>query len=279
MARTVARKAFTLEMKFPLGQGELDDVEETHPLVSPFKRAVNTGEETGSWLYLLANLPDGGAPLVIGTVVWTVGQRFLFFPGGKRKEVWSDPANQDLSGRSVDHLTLKLDSGMKSFDQHVTVLGPGETHGRRQSGRICEGYMHPWFTLLLNDFFNYSLLPRVFRFKFEIPATDVDRRLKAMMGSEGHQCFTPIPKAAGNALTFFQIDVWAARGKDWKTRSSCVLPLALKNELVEDAAIAEEFPEAKHQLTLHEEAGIVAIFSRPRGRLRMPFLLHARIKL
>lgn len=121
MARTVTPKAFTLEMEFPLGQGDLD-VEETHPLVSAFKRAVATGKETGSWLYLLASLPDGGAPLVIGTVVWTAAPRFLFFPGGKNREVWSDDAKQALSGRCLDHLALELDSGMKSFTEHVALV-------------------------------------------------------------------------------------------------------------------------------------------------------------
>ncbi len=275
MARTVTRKPFTLEMEFPLGQGDLD-VEETHPLVSAFKRAVATGKETGSWLYLLASLPDGGAPLVIGTVVWTVAPRFLFFPGGKKRAVWSDQANQALSGRCLDHLALELDSGMKSFAEHVTVLGQDKTHGRSWRGPIRDGYMHPWFTLLLNDFSNYSLLPRTLRFEFTIPARGAERRLRTMMG-DGHQSFTPIPKAEGNDLTFFQIDVWAARGKDWKTRSSCVLPLALEKELVEDAPIAQEVQQAKHRLALNEEAGIVAIFTRPRGTLRMSCLLHARI--
>ncbi len=269
------QELLTLEFVFPLGTGEIE-VAQDHPLMSVFGKAIRTGKGTGTWLYLLARQPGEDAPTFLGTFARTPGRRLLFFPG-RAREVMSDHAHGVLNGRVIEHLTLELSENMDSWSEHIAVEGASPSRGHRASGKVRCGFMHPWFSLLLPNLDSYSRLPRKLLFRFNVPASDVVRRLPVMM-DRGQQSAPPDLDVLGNANPgYYQIDVWAARGPDWHLREACVLPLACEKGLVEEAPDRQEALNCRQTLKLSEDFGVIVFYTRPQGRPVRPGLWHARI--
>jgi len=140
----------TLEFEFSDGTGDVQ-VDENYPLVTVFRKCIRTGKGTGSWMFLLAQEEDHESRTILGTLAHTPGKRILFFPG-HAGEVLSDHARPVWNGRTLDHLTLELDNdAMSRWSEHVAVLGEAPNRGHEVRGKVRPGFLHPWFSLLLND--------------------------------------------------------------------------------------------------------------------------------
>ncbi len=266
----------TLEMTFADGEGILA-VGRDHPLVSVFRRAVDTGGYTGEWLFLVARPAPAEKPKLLGTVAWTPGERFLFFPG-KPREVHSTHPGKSPNGRVLDHLTLELDGTMSRFTEHVAVLGcgSGKSRGQVRRGRVHERYLHPWFSLLLRSLEGYEALPAVFTFEFPIPPTDLHRRLRAMMGT-GKRTATAFPPLESAGTHYYQLDVWAGRGTEWHKRYAGALPWSTVHGVV--AGHCGELVTRTAQFhELAGDCGIITVLTRPSGTLQTAGLVHAAIQ-
>lgn len=273
--RKIPHELMTLEFEFPAGKGDVQ-VGENHPLVTVFRKSIRTGEGTGSWVFLLAKEDGHDSPTILGTLAYSPGKRILFFPGHSG-EVFSDHARPVLNGRTLDHLTLELDDAMSRWSEHVAVLGVAPNRGHEVRGRVRPGFLHPWFSLLLNDLGKYRQLPRRLRLAFEVPVTDRERRLPVMMGS-GQSAAPPHLSALDRPdAGYLQIDVWAGRGPGWKSLESCLLPLAGRVDFIEATPPDQTVKQYKQRLQLSDEAGVVVYYARPIGRPTRPGLWHARI--
>lgn len=264
----------TLEMSFADGEGVLA-VGPDHPLVSVFRRAAETGKYTGHWLYLIARPSRSAKPKLLGTVAWSPGSRFLFFPG-KLGEVLSTHPDQSLNGRRIDHVTLELDAAMSSFDEHVAVLGGTNTRGQRRRGKVHDGHLHPWFSLLLRSLDAYASLPAQFKLQMAIPSADVTRRCEAMMGTGTRtaMCF-PDPKPEGTY--YYQLDVWAGRGDGWRKKYADTLPWPAFDGVIEDHR-GELVDRSGQVHDVASDCGIAVVLSRPSGMPTVGGLVHAAIE-
>lgn len=267
----------TLEMSFPDGEGSLT-VGRDHPLVSVFRRAVHKGTYTGEWLLLAVRPALAEKPKLLGTVAWTQGERFLFFPG-KPVEVHSTHPDKSLNGSILDHVTLELDEAMSRFAEHVAVLGrgSGESHGQTRRGTVHEGHLHPWFSLLLRSLEGYEALPAIFKFEFPIPHADVQRRVRAILG-RGKRTATafPVPESEGTHY-YYQVDVWAGRGKGWQKEYADALPWPTLDGVV----VGHRGEPVTRAAQIHEltaDCGIITVFTRPSGSLQAAGLIHAAIQ-
>jgi len=270
----MAFEPMTLEMGFEDGDGSIEVTLE-HPLATPFRRAVSTGKYTGSWSYLIARPGPGLPSLLLGSVVWSPGKRFLYFPG-RVGEVNSSRFDDEFNGRGLDHVTLELDTEMSRFDEHVAVLGDGKSRGQRRKGRVHSGHMHPWFSILSTNLESYEPIPAELRMRFDAPLSDVQRRCVAMMGT-GQRTSLCFPKAEGELPHYYQLDVWAGRGAGWADKYADALPWPTVSGVV-DKHRGEEVERVAGRHAFEESAGIVFVLTRPSGTLLKGGLVHAEIE-
>lgn len=266
----------TLEMTFADGEGCLT-VGHEHPLVSVFRRAVETGRPSGNWLFLVVRPSPAEKPKLLGTVAWTPGGRFLYFPG-KHGEVASTHPNPSLNGGVLDHVTLELDETMSRYDEHVAVLKnvKGNSRGLRRKGVVHAGHLHPWFSLLLRNVEGYENLPKTFQFEFPVPSSDIQRRLWALIGV-GKRSATTFPVPISKGPHYFQMDVWAGRGDGWKAKRSDAIPWPTVTGVL-DGHEGEQVERIAQIHELDDGAGIVTVLTRPSGSLRISGLIHAKIE-
>lgn len=270
----MASERVTLEMSFQDGCGTLA-VGQEHPLVAVFRRAVRTGTYSGSWVYLVVRPEASHRPKLLGTIAWTAGERFLYFPGynGPAAPVQAD---DDLNGRNLDHATLELDRAASTFSEHIAALGDQpRSRGRFRRGVVDSTRLHPWFSLLLSDLARYEDLPATFRFDLAMPASDVDRRCRAMMG-RGQRTSTSFPAPRGVGPHYYQLDVWAGRGEQWKERYADALPWPTIPGVVDDH-LGEPCDRAAQRHEFDSDTGFVIVLTRPSGTLRTKGLLHAHV--
>jgi hypothetical protein len=238
---------------------------------------VDTGTYTGEWLFLAVRPSPAEKPKLLGTVAWTPGERFLFFPG-KPGEVHSTHPDKSLNGRVLDHVTLELDVGMSRFSEHIAVLGGAgrKSRGQTRRGSVHDGHLHPWFSLLLGSLDGYEALPAVFKFEFPVPRPDESRRAQAMMG-RGKRTATAFPVPESEGPHYYQLDVWAGRGQAWQRKYADALPWPTVDGVVSDHR-GERVRRAAQFHELSDECGIITVLTRPSGSLQVAGLIHAAIQ-
>lgn len=199
-------------------------------------------------------------------MAWTKGKRFVYFPGTSGRFQSINPSDS-LDGESIDHITLELNETTSRFSEHVAVLGHtvAKTHGTLRTGRVHQGQLHPWFSLLLPDLDRYEKLPAHFRFDMLMPKSDSGRRTLAMMDRPHlHATYFPIPASEGPH--YFQLDVWAGRGEDWKEKSAAGLEYRNICNMVSEHS-KESFDMTVFTHDFLDDCGIVVLLTRPSGVL------------
>jgi len=266
---------FTLEMGFADGAGT-QVVGQDHPLVSVFRRAVQSGKYTGQWMFLAVKSAPDAHPKLLGTIVWTPGGRFLFFHG-RVGDVQSTHPDKSLNGKRLDHITLELAEDMQRFEEHVAVLPGGKrSRGQVRCGPVHAGHLHPWFSLLLRDLDAYEPLPATFRFEFSIPLSDVSRRSRALMGS-GKRTASAFPQPPTGSAHYFQLDVWAGRGPKWSQKFADALPWPTLPGVVAGHC-GEPVTRSGQLHDFTDDAGVITVLTRPSGSLELAGLMHTVIQ-
>lgn len=260
-------------MNFEDGDGALT-ISLDHPLATAFRRAANKGGSTGSWLYLTYRPALDKPPKLFGTIVWTPGSRFLFFPG-RRGEIRSTHKDASLNGKPLDHITLELDRAMLTADEHVAAIGEGRNRGQRRKAKVHTGFLHPWFSLLFHDTLQYQALPAQFLLQLTAPKTDVQRRVVAMMGKGQRAYPAAFPSPGSTNSHYYQVDVWAGRGSRWESKQADALPWRTTSIVLGHQG--EEVQAVRQIHRLSTDSGIVSVLSRPSGVLKIAGLVHPTI--
>jgi hypothetical protein len=272
----MTQEPLTLNLTFSSGDGELV-VGCDHPLVGAFRRAIETGRPPGAWRYLLAYNQSSDVPVVLGTLVHTVGDRLLFFPAA---QVTLDGENlyEPFIGRVLDHLTLDPPDPGSGSRSHVAVVGVPKDRSRGVGFRTVPppGTMIPWFSLLTPGLDGFPVLPKELSVTFPPPRPDVgsfgDRLCTA-----GGLTVAPLPEARGNP-NFLQVDVWVGRGPAWKALKTRPLAWSYKPELVRNPPPGtQDVQVAAGDLEFSRVVGVRLLALRPQGTLGSSHILRPRL--
>lgn len=262
----MVQEPLTLVATFPFGSGTLEATPE-HPLLTPLRLAIVAGKPPGRWAWFAVQEAFIGVFKLIGSFVHSPGDRLLFFPGA---EVLVIPGKQDerFNEKRIDHLTLDPPDVKGRHKSHVAVFGiPGkDSRGINYSTKPPEGLLVPWFTLVSDTLAGFETLPSELRVTFPPPRPDVQSFGQELLGGIGFQAM-PLPTGVGP--NFFQLDVWAGRGREWKGLGARPLAWAYKAELVADApAEHQQIQVVQLDIEFSDSVGLRVQCSRPGGRLR-----------
>jgi len=262
-----------LVLNFSQGTGKLV-VGTDYPAVAAFQRAMEEGQLTGTWRYLLAHDFPTLPYTIIGTFVKTPKGRVLFFPGAAIAIETDDPTAR-FNGRRLGHITVDPPRTAKT-SSHVAVqdLPHHESRGLKYRSAPPPDHMYPWFSFLLPDLSGFAALPAQLVVRFPPPPGnlhDFGQRLLA----DGAFATVPLPPPAGPGPVYVQFDVWLGRGASWKTLKARPLAWAYKPEIVKDApAHKQDVTVNRVDIGLGPEIGLAVLVLRPSGRLLRPRILR-----
>lgn len=162
------RQPLDLVLKFSQGTGELA-VATDHPAVAAFRRAMEEGQLTGAWRYLLVHDLPTLPYTIIGTFVKTPKGRVLFFPGAAIAIETDDPSAR-FNGKRLDHITADPPGSVET-SSHVAVhdLPHNKSRGVNYRSAPPPEHMFPWFSFLLPDLAGFAKLPAQLVVRFPPP--------------------------------------------------------------------------------------------------------------
>ena len=271
-----APKGLTLQMTSESGTGELE-VDLDHPLVGAFRKAIETGKPPGRWLFFMVEDQPDLAPIVVGTFVYTPGDRFLFFPGSSTV-LAADHSEAPFAGKRLEHLTLDPPGKPGKHSSHVAVAGSPhkQSRGIRYTTTPPSDFMVPWFSLVVSNLRGFHRLPRQLHIHFPPPRPDVTRFGEQLLAAGGSTS-VPLPPPAGNP-NYLQFDIWAGRGVHWREAREKPLSWPYKPELVANAPESEQRVTVRRgQIDFSATAGLVLNITRPAGQLRGSRILRPNL--
>ena len=192
------------------GVGEFEDSQSA--IARPYRRLFEEGTDPGKIAYLLIHSASSGQYIMLGTLCETIGQRLLFFPGGRVRRLnsvfkrQSTSVAQGLDG-IVDHITFEI----RHHTCHVTEV---LSNGRRRipaglklpPPREVRPALYAWFGMTLNSVAVLDRVPEKFLFSAECPSSDVDRRLALFRKANKGFGIYPLPITQATQGTFLQIN-------------------------------------------------------------------------
>jgi len=212
----------------------------------------------------------------------TVKDRVLFFPAARVQIPAQELASQKFAGTVLEHITLDPPTKPSSHRSHIAVRGiPSDgSRGLSYTTKVPEGWLIPWFSLLLPSLERLDRLPAETIIEFDPPRPDWERHFEQMVTET---CLGPaaigLPPAQG-AEHFPQFDIWVGRGEGWGGHRVLAgpLPWAYKPELVRDAPSGEqEVSSARADVRLSDTAGILVSLCRPQGTVGKAHLLRPNV--
>jgi len=252
------------------GMGKLR-VRSDHPIAVAFHHGIVKGKPIRSWKYLLLKDDPSALRLVIGTFVYTLGDRVLYFPGGFVTLDTDSPAKR-FNGTRLDHLTCDPPVGSK-FTSHVAVYGlpKKKSRGLSYSSFPPSGYMFPWFSLVIPNTRGFCILPARLAVEFQAPKSDVLRRFEHLTRELDGYELTPLPPTKGTGPSYIQFDVWIGRGKKWRELQRRPLAWAYKPEIVMYPLVGKQTLTAAQVLfDFGSDLGLAVLVTRPLGTLLGP---------
>jgi len=141
-----------------------------YPFLQPFKILIKQGRPVGKTIYLV--LVHQNEFYAFGTLNYTKGERFIFFPGIKDTNF-----TDNLSGVKgiLDHITCERNK--KSF--HIKLRNKSRKVPKFPITEIYPDHFY-WFSLALGDP-NYLQKLKNLRYIFSAPKSDSTRRLNELM--------------------------------------------------------------------------------------------------
>ncbi|MFQ5580935.1 MAG: hypothetical protein ACE5FZ_10010, partial [Nitrospiria bacterium] len=231
------------------------------------RKPIAEGKPNGTWRYV--TLEVDGVPKMIGSFVYTAGQRTLFCPGFDCFIAPIENATQVDDVVVVDHITLeppKFRNGNKVWSSHVATVDQERNNprGLQQSSREVDGYMFPWFSLIIPGFSLLEDLPKELFIPHQVPSSTLPNGLERTLG----KYMTPIVlKTAEPSLEgsfFIQLDVWISKCQHPGTLQSCTFNYIAS---VDEETSRENRLTGKNEFALIEGQFWVRILSTLRSGL------------
>ena len=221
----------TLVVTYSNGTGVLRATAD-HPIISPLRLAIEQGKPPGKWTWLGVRAATTGLCKILGTFVFSVGGRLLFFPGGSAV---LEEGRGDFDSLRVDHLTLDPPNSKGRYRSHIAVFAPKGKKSRGIGYSACppKGHLLPWFSLLAPTLDEFETLPKRLEVTFRPPRPDV-KGFAADLFSGTPIEMAPMP-ATDFRTTFFQLDIWAGLTRAWRDQRSRPIAWAYKPEIVAKA--------------------------------------------
>lgn len=232
----MANQALALVLKFSQGTAEVTAGSD-HPGVAAFRRAMEEGQLTGTWRYLIVY----ALPVVPYTIIGT----FVRTP------------------KSSSHVA-------------VQALPHDESRGLNYRSAPPPEHMFPWFSLLAPDVTGFTELPGQLVVRFPPPPGDLHEFGERLL-ADSNLGIVPLPSATGPGPTYVQFDVWLGRGPDWKTLQVRPLAWSYKPDIVEEAPDPQDVTVNRVDIDLGPEIGVAVLVLRPAGRLRRLRILRATL--
>lgn len=161
------------------GMGELEDSQSA--IARPYRRLFEDGADPGAISYVLIPSVLSNQYEILGTLCETPGDRLLFFPGCRVRELNSHFNRGSATGAQtldgvVDHITFEI----SNLRRHITEILP--TGARRtvlnlpRCQEVAPG-LYGWFGMLLSPRAWLDHVPGKLWFSADCPDSDAERRL------------------------------------------------------------------------------------------------------
>lgn len=269
----------TLAMTFEGGEGELELADLKHPLVRPFRKACESGKPMDhAVLFLLRDHPEL-APLVIGTLLHSAGNRLIFFPGTQIFLVTEGAAGR-FHEKELDHLTLDPPRPDGTSVSHAAVFGlpKKKSRGIKYRTRPPAGSPIPWFSLLTPALLCFQRLPRKLSVSFPPPRPDVHQFGNDLFKRGWRLSIGHTPQSPDGRTRYLQIDFWVGREENWQRLRTRPLPWMFLNEVIEGSPPGSQtIQAAQGDVVLAGGVGIRIVITQPEGLSKGAHILRPRI--
>jgi hypothetical protein len=190
------------------GMGDLGDSQSA--VARPYRRLFEDGADPGTISYVLIHSVLNSQYEILGTLCETPGQRLLFFPGCRIRELsslfnrGSTAEAQTLDG-IVDHITFETTNRRR----HITEILP---NGARRTvlnltkcQEVAQG-LYAWFGMMLSPCAWLDRVPGKLWFSTECPDSDAKRRLELFRNAAKTPCISTLPIGHPTNDKFLQIN-------------------------------------------------------------------------
>ncbi len=180
-------------LTIPEEKGDLA-IPNDHPLSAPIKKQLSDGSPGGSWRYIVAK--KGESMFVFGSINKSIGNRLLFFPSNYH----ISPFHNEKP-KLLDHISFEFEP---KFSSHYTFRD--SSHASNGKLKKIDENLVLWFTLLINNFNEYILLPNKIKISLDWPSSDISRFSKeGVLANYKSESIIDIPSII-DETHFHQID-------------------------------------------------------------------------
>ncbi|HVF59516.1 MAG TPA: hypothetical protein VNJ70_06860 [Thermoanaerobaculia bacterium] len=275
------RVQYTYQMLSAPGEGELE-LGPDHSLVRAFKAGLVSGRPPDEWRTIAIFDDLKAAPIVLGTIVRTLGARLLYFPGADLRlggvvgTESGSAAAAAVKGALLDHVAIDRPRPNRRRRGHLTLL---ERQGSQRHGWSYltdpEDGWHYWFTLLSPNLDAFPRLPAKLTMRFSSGRLDLRERMHAFVSRSGFSCMG-FPIADTTASTFVQCDFWLGDDPTSTVTELRPLPFIERAELISEAPMPQQtqFSLLHSQFSSgeHIAVGVVVLA----GYVARPILLRGK---
>lgn len=267
---------YALQFRVSPGTGEMklgpDD-----PLERGFKASLVDGKPFEEWQFVVLHRRAAQPPVVVGTVVRTLGNRLLFFPAiNLRLGKWISRDAPSLGGALLDHLTLDSAQINGRRRGHIKLLGR-EKRGRHAWNfrtRPRDGW-HEWFSMLAPSIDDFPRLPAHTTLVFASGRADLQERFPDFVGRVSFPGMT-VASAPDVTSSFLQIDVWAGEPEATAAVDALrPLPFVYSSQIVQQRPSAQEATVQICDLPFASGERIAVAATWFAGQIQGPLLLRA----
>lgn len=243
-----------------------------HPWAAPIRRGIREGTPTGTWQY--TTIDDlRGTPRILGAFVFTEAKRTLFCPGCEILVSPIEPSDESKELVPVEHLTLDPQRRANKRSSHVVTQKHGGRGPRNldYTSPLKDGYMFPWFSIILPDLNVLEVLPQKILLPHEMPNSDLPRRPKPAIGELKSSATAAFASPPPEGPSYVQFDVWATDQSNWS---------GLKAQTFSyDGQPSQERATGQHDNQLVEdECGIRILAHYRSGEVERPIILRPRLE-
>jgi hypothetical protein len=166
------------------GMGELEDSQSA--IARPYRRLFEDGADPGAISYVLIPSVLSNQYEILGTLCETPGDRLLFFPGCRIRELnshfnrGSTTGAQTLDG-IVDHITFEISNRKRHITEILSNGARRTVLNLTRSQEVAPG-LYAWFGMLLSPRAWLDRVPGKLWFSTECPDSDATRRLDLFVG-------------------------------------------------------------------------------------------------
>jgi hypothetical protein len=190
------------------GTGELEDSQSA--IARPYRRLFEDGADPGAISYVLIPSVLSNQHEILGTLCETPGDRLLFFPGCRIRQLNSHFNRGSTTGAQaldgvVDHITFET----SNLRRHITeILRNGARRTVLDLARCQEVApgLYAWFGMLLSTRAWLDRVPGKLWFSTECPDSDVKRRLDLFRSAAKTPRVSILPIAHPTNDKFLQIN-------------------------------------------------------------------------